>query len=454
MCVWLQENLLHKGYCLHVPINSFTLSSTQLNGAKREVKDVFYLLALQGLNYIAPLIVLPYLIVVLGAEKFGYIGFSLSVTQYLMLIVDFGFNLSATKRIALEKNNPEQLNKIFTATLYAKFGLLLLSFIILVALSFISQFAIYRETMFIMFLMVIANTFSFVWLFQGLSKIRIVSVVNMVAKLSILPLTFLLVKTDSDYLWAAFIQSFVYVFAAILTVIIVFKDAMVAFVTVKIKDIMQEIKESSPVFLSGAATSIYTTTFVIVLGYFATPQEVGQYAAVEKIMRALCYLGLAPIAQAFYPKISQLAVENFALAKLYVQRILFIMFGFMALVFVGMFFLSPVAIDIVVNVFGKTDYLGTEILFKVMAILPLIIGVGGVVAQLGILAMGNSKDKKTYKNIYFLAGVVALSCIFIFIPSLKAFGASIALLITESFVLLLMLWFGRHFWLPNKKAES
>ena len=84
MCVWLQENLLHKVYCLHVPINSFTLSSTQLNGAKREVKDVFYLLALQGLNYIAPLIVLPYLIVVLGAEKFGYIGFSLSVTQYLM----------------------------------------------------------------------------------------------------------------------------------------------------------------------------------------------------------------------------------------------------------------------------------------------------------------------------------------------------------------------------------
>jgi len=56
----------------------------------RELKDVFCLLAMLGLNYIAPLLVLPYLMKVLGAEKFGYIVFSLAVMQYLMLLVDFG----------------------------------------------------------------------------------------------------------------------------------------------------------------------------------------------------------------------------------------------------------------------------------------------------------------------------------------------------------------------------
>lgn len=69
---------------------------------KHEIKDVFYLIALQGVNYIAPLLVLPYLMVVLGAEKFGYIGFSLAITQYLMTIIDFGFNLRTTKRVALK----------------------------------------------------------------------------------------------------------------------------------------------------------------------------------------------------------------------------------------------------------------------------------------------------------------------------------------------------------------
>ncbi len=423
---------------------------TEQQGAKREVKDVFYLLALQGLNYIAPLIVLPYLIVVLGAEKFGYIGFAMSVTQYLMLVVDFGFNLSATKRVALAKSNPTELQRIFTSTVYAKIGLLVVSFFILIAIAAVPRFEIYRETMFIMFLMVIANAFSFVWLFQGLSKIRVVSIVNMVAKLSILPLTFVFVKSDADFLSAAFIQAFVYVFGAIVTLGIVIKEDMVRMIKVSFTDVMTEIKESYPVFLSSAATSIYTTSFIIVLGYFSTPQQVGQYAAVEKIMRALCYLGLAPINQAFYPKISQLAVSNFQLAKTYMQRLMGVMAGLMFFVFFGMYFLSPYAIDIVVNVFGKTDYIGTQSLFQLMSFLPFVIGIGGIVAQLGILAMGNNSDKKVYQKVYVLAGAVALCCIVIFIPLMYALGATISLFITETFVPLLILWFGRRFWMPEK----
>ena len=46
---------------------------SKLSENKHEVTDVVYLVALQGLNFIAPILVLPYLMVVLGAEKFGYI---------------------------------------------------------------------------------------------------------------------------------------------------------------------------------------------------------------------------------------------------------------------------------------------------------------------------------------------------------------------------------------------
>ena len=157
----------------------------------REIKDVFYLVALQGINYVMPLIVFPYLMITLGAEKFGYIGFSLSVIQYLMLIVDFGFNFTATKEIAIHKNNQTKIHEIFWATLYAKIGLLVISFALLLVISFaIPRFQIYSSTLIAFSLMVAANTFSFVWFFQGLSKIRIVSIVNIFSKLLILPLMF------------------------------------------------------------------------------------------------------------------------------------------------------------------------------------------------------------------------------------------------------------------------
>jgi O-antigen/teichoic acid export membrane protein len=103
---------------------------------KREVWDTVYLIALQGFNYVAPLIVFPYLMIVLGAEKFGYIGFSLSVIQYLMLIVDFGLILRQRRILLFHKNNPTKIHEIFWATLYAKIGLLVISFAFLLIISY------------------------------------------------------------------------------------------------------------------------------------------------------------------------------------------------------------------------------------------------------------------------------------------------------------------------------
>lgn len=408
----------------------------QETSIKREIKDVFYLIALQGLNYIAPLLVLPYLMKTLGADKFGYIGFSLSVIQYLMLIVDFGFNLSATKRIALVKDDKEELNKVFTSTVYAKVCLLIISFVILLVVAQIPKFSIYKETMYIMFLMVIGNAFSFVWFFQGIGQIRKVSIINMVAKLTILPLTFLFVKSSQDYLIAAFLQSSVFVFGTIITCFIIWKSKLVSFSTYLLKNVLFELKESYPIFLSSAATSIYTASFALVLGYFGTSADVGKYSAVDRIMRALCYLVLMPVLQAFYPKVVHLSDGNRVHAVKLVKQLFFFVVGCMFIVFLGMYFLSPY----VISYLGK-DYLSTESLFKIMAFVPIFVGGGGVFAQLGLLALGDEKDKQKYKLVYFIAGLTALLSIFLFIPSFLALGASISLLITEMVVFILMTFF-------------
>ncbi|MBQ2050675.1 MAG: oligosaccharide flippase family protein, partial [Paludibacteraceae bacterium] len=55
---------------------------------KKEIHDTLWVMCLQGLNYLVPILVVPYLMVVLGAEKFGYYGFALAVSQWLLLMVD------------------------------------------------------------------------------------------------------------------------------------------------------------------------------------------------------------------------------------------------------------------------------------------------------------------------------------------------------------------------------
>ncbi len=398
-----------------------------------EVKDVLYLVILQGLTYVVPLLVLPYLMETLGPEKYGYIGFSVAAIQYMMLIVDFGFNQSATKRIALAKDNQEELNKIFSATVYAKLFLLTICFAIVVALSFVPQFKVYSSTLYVMFLTVVGQAFLFVFLFQGLGQIKWISIINAIAKISILPFTFLIVKHEDDYLLAALIQSMVSVVAAVISLIMVYKKHWVKLLPINTAQIKNEIKESFPLFISTAATSMYTALFAIILGYISNPYEVGIYTSSDRLIRALCYMLMVPVLQVFYPYISRLAVTNKEDAIQLFNKLLIFSFASMSIFSILTFFGGPYAIS-----FLREDFKDSGIILQIMSILPVAIGVGGVAGQFGLLAIGGQKEKIIFRNIYVIAAVVALISVTILSIYLGAEGAAIAIVIVESMVCVLM----------------
>lgn len=399
-----------------------------MTDSRREIKDVFYLVALQGVNYVMPLVVLPYLMVVLGSDRFGLIGFSTGLAQLFMLIVDFGFNFTATKEVALYKDDPVRLRQVFWDTLYAKLGLLVVSFVLYAAvLLAVPRFAVYRHTAFIFFLMVVANAFSFVWYFQGLGKIRFISIANVAAKLLILPLVFWLVKGPDDYLLAALIQSGVYVFSSLIVCGLLVAWRMVPGVERPDRGRIRACTRSSfPIFLSQVASSLYVALFAVILGYFALPAEVGKYTAAEKIMRSACYLVFTPVAQAFYPKMSVLARTDRAEAKRLLKRIAAGVGVVMLGVFGVLFFFS----DVVMQLLGK-DYEGIETIFRILAIVPLFVALGGVCGQLGLLALGDECDKRHYQHVYFAGAAVALVSILALVPQYGAAGAAWALLVTE-----------------------
>ena len=129
------------------------------------------LLVLQGANYILPLLILPYLVRVLGAEKFGLVMFAQSLAIFLTVFVDFGFSLSGTREISLARHDKDKTGQIFLAIMFIKIILIFIALALLfIIVSTFSRFSIDKEVYLLSFGVVIGQALFPVWFFQGIEK--------------------------------------------------------------------------------------------------------------------------------------------------------------------------------------------------------------------------------------------------------------------------------------------
>jgi len=108
-----------------------------LNKIKHPLVGNFFSLAvLQAVNYALPLLTVPYLFRVLNVEKYGLVNFASAFIQYFIVFTDFGYNLSATKLIAENRDDALKLSQVFNRVMFSKLLLLLMGFVIVTVTVF------------------------------------------------------------------------------------------------------------------------------------------------------------------------------------------------------------------------------------------------------------------------------------------------------------------------------
>ena len=141
---------------------------------KRLFENFASLFTLQGLNYILPLITFPYLVRVLGPDKYGLIAFAQAFIGYFVILTDYGFNLSATREVALNRDNDKKLSEIFSSVMIIKIVYMVLSFIILCTVVFSFEKFSHNWIIYIFaFGVVLGNVLFPVWFFQGMERMKV-----------------------------------------------------------------------------------------------------------------------------------------------------------------------------------------------------------------------------------------------------------------------------------------
>ena len=67
----------------------------------------------KAVDAVIPLIVIPYLIGVVSLDKYGVYAFAFALIFYLQNIIQFGFELSAGRDVALMRDDKEKLKTVY-----------------------------------------------------------------------------------------------------------------------------------------------------------------------------------------------------------------------------------------------------------------------------------------------------------------------------------------------------
>ncbi|MEM2772382.1 MAG: flippase [Candidatus Pacearchaeota archaeon] len=388
---------------------------------------------LQVANYLFPLITLPYLVRVLGPEKYGLIAFANAFVGYFMILTDYGFNLSATREISINRDDEQKVSEIFGSVMIIKLFLFVISFLFMSAIIFLfekfrSDWILYYSA----FGMVLGNIMFPAWFFQGVEKMKFITVLNLLAKLIFTVSIFIFVRKQVDYFLVPLLNSLGFIVAGVVSLYIIFKDFKIKFIIPTKQQIVHQFKEGWYIFVSTIAISLYTTSRVFIVGIFTNNIITGYYAIAEKLMNIFKTFPLFSFLQAVYPRLSEIYQKNKLQAFLYMKKLQKITTATYLCFCVFLFLSSKI---IVLTVSGGR-YTETINAFRLLSIAIFFISANAFRVQFLLV----SGDYELFSRIHVAISLFGFFLLIVLTKLFNYIGTALSIIVIELGVLIYTIW--------------
>lgn len=266
------------------------------------LKNTAMLYILRFSTYFFSLVTVPYQTRVLGVEIYGKIGIATALMLYFQLFLDFGFILSATEEVAKHRDNRKKLAVIYSSVTIIKLIFALISIIVLTVICYRIPAYKANMTLYMLFLIeTIINSLLPDFLYRGMEDMSSITYRTVFVKALFTVFIFVFLKSPEDYLRIPIIIACGDILAVLWSIYDIQKKYGIRYCKITIQDIKIHLKRSSTFFLSRIASTVYTATNTVILGFIdPTGVTVGYYTAAYKLI-STGQSALSPIADSVYP---------------------------------------------------------------------------------------------------------------------------------------------------------
>ncbi len=369
-------------------------------------KNTISLFLIQALNYILPLITLPFISRIYGPEEMGKIAIGMAFAGFASIIADFGFGVTGVKLIATNRNNLSSISNLYYEITAAKTLVVFPVIFIYFILTYINLFGVNTGLHIIYSIpLFLANTYSPLWLMQGLEVTNKSVAPIIFSKILYVALIYLFIDYNIGSEMVILIAGVTTFVSTIICIKRIFLYTNKRTNKTSLKLIFCRLNESRSYFASTIAVSAYSANLILLLGIFFDQKAIGLFSAAEKIVQAIKGL-FSPLLHATFPIICRKIVNN-KLDAMSFHKILVVVFGFIALLICGFVLAGS---ELIINLIFGDAFTGATKILQIMSVIPLMVVLSNLFGIQGLFAFGFEKlySKLTIYLSFFSVFSIAL----------------------------------------------
>ncbi|MGE6568332.1 oligosaccharide flippase family protein [Shewanella vesiculosa] len=387
------------------------------------LKNIIALYGVQLIRMILPLLMLPILTSRFSEHDFGLYIYTISIAMWLSLLVEFGFNISATKMISQQREG-EEVSSIIVKTQSAKIIVcFFVTILIPISYFFIPVFENEPSWILTMFLVGVFTGMIPQYYFQGTEDLKGFGFIECASGALLFFSVYFFAKGDAatEILMLCLVLSRLFSLTVLTTQMYLKVKESAKKVNILLG--IEQLKAGLSIFYFQLIASFYTIFNIIFLGFFVPVLHVAIYGAAERIIRS----GLGFISQAsnvMFPRINSLKSNgNVDLKKVK----LITLFSFTTLGFLGCFLINSLSFLVIPWLFsGKYDQ--SIELVNIMAWVIPAIALSNVLAFQYLLVDGL---ERTLNKVVTFAGVLNLFVAYAMIETYGYIGMAFTWVLLE-----------------------